>query len=200
MSLLVLPEGSDVEQIVSAKNRLRQYDFLEDSFRVWQAGHGFKVDRRFMCELNFYAVQYLSPSPGITRDITQGNVTVGQYVPPQWHEVDAHLDQFFAKLEEMQGSSCGPIDIAAYALWRTNWIHPFVQGNGRTARALSYFVLCQKLGYWPPGQTIPERIRSTRQEYCDLLMGADASAKPDGTTNLGPLADYLSRLLTRQLS
>ena len=27
-----------------------------------------------------------------------------------------------------------PIRLSAYVLWRLNWIHPFVNGNGRTAR------------------------------------------------------------------
>jgi hypothetical protein len=30
------------------------------------------------------------------------------------------------------------LELAAFALWRLNWIHPFTDGNGRTARALSY--------------------------------------------------------------
>lgn len=68
MSVLVLPDGSDAEQMISARNRLRQYDFIEDSFKVWAGGHGFQVDHRFICELNFYATQYLSPSPGIYRN------------------------------------------------------------------------------------------------------------------------------------
>jgi fido (protein-threonine AMPylation protein) len=30
------------------------------------------------------------------------------------------------------------IHLTAYALWRLNWIHPFTDGNGRTARAVAY--------------------------------------------------------------
>jgi len=34
------------------------------------------------------------------------------------------------------------IHLAAYVMWRLNWIHPFADGNGRTSRALSYLILC----------------------------------------------------------
>jgi Fic family protein len=42
-------------------------------------------------------------------------------------------------------STKSAIHLAAYVLWRMNWIHPFADGNGRTARALSYVVLSIKL-------------------------------------------------------
>ena len=38
------------------------------------------------------------------------------------------------------------LTLGAYVLWRLNHIHPFINGNGRTARAASYFVICLKLG------------------------------------------------------
>lgn len=53
---------------------------------------------------------------------------------------------------------------AAFALWRFNWIHPFKGGNGRTARALSYLVICLDLGMVPPGlPQVPTLIYNERQ-------------------------------------
>ena len=197
--MLVLPEGSDEEQIISAKNRLRQYDFLEDSFLVWQAGHPLEVGHRFIQELNFYAVQYLSPTPGQYRNQTGENVTVGDHIPPPHTEVAGHMDDFVSRLTTMFRDA-EALELSAYALWRLNWIHPFRQGNGRTSRALSYFLLCQKFNHWLPGQTIPERIRATRPEYCQLMRDADNAARPDGLTDLQPTIDYLGRLLAEQLT
>lgn len=63
-------------------------------------------------------------------------------------------------------------------MWRLNWIHPFLDGNGRTSRAVSYLVLCARLGFWLPGtKTIPEQIVETREHrkrYYDALQAADA--------------------------
>jgi Fic family protein len=85
------------------------------------------------------------------------------------------------------------VGIAAYVLWRMNWIHPFVDGNGRTARAVSYLVLCAHLGYRLPGaKTIPEHIAANKKPYYSALEQAD-------NTNLQPLIEYVTDLLARQL-
>jgi Fic family protein len=67
-----------------------------------------------------------------------------------------------------------PVHLAAYLLWRINWIHPFDDGNGRTARAVSYAVLCILLGYELPGtKTIPEQIAENKSPYYKALESAD---------------------------
>jgi Fic family protein len=75
-----------------------------------------------------------------------------------------------------------------------------MQGNGRTARALSYFVLCQMMDHWFSGKTIPERIRATRDEYCTLLTDTDATFDGNEDANLDKLVAYLNRLLSEQLA
>lgn len=91
------------------------------------------------------------------------------------------------------------VALAAYVLWRLNHIHPFINGNGRTARAASYFVLCVTSGGWLPGTTIlPELISRDRQEYVDALQRVDESLT-QGSMDLAPLHQLLSRLITEQL-
>ncbi len=64
--------------------------------------------------------------------------------------------------------------LSAYALWRINWIHPFVDGNGRTARIISYVILCTKFGFRLPGiKTIPEQIAAYKEPYYKALEFAD---------------------------
>jgi fido (protein-threonine AMPylation protein) len=45
-----------------------------------------------------------------------------------------------------------PTALSAFVLWRLNWIHPFDDGNGRTARALAYLVACCRLGFDLPSK------------------------------------------------
>lgn len=81
-----------------------------------------------------------------------------------------------------------------------NWIHPFVEGNGRTARAACYYLICMRYGGLLPGNKIvPERIRENRQPYYDALADADRHWA-DGHFNVSILADYLQGLLIAQLS
>ena len=126
-------------------------------------------------------------------------ITESDHKPPLWQDVGPLMDAFMMHLQTIYAAA-DPLDLAAYALWRLNWIHPFSQGNGRTARAYSYFLLCHKLKLWLPGQKIiPEQIRARRPEYCTLLNQSDKAIKGDGTTDLNGLVTYLAQLLQIQL-
>jgi Fic family protein len=94
-----------------------------------------------------------------------------------------------------------PIHLAAYCMWRLNWIHPFADGNGRTSRMLSYVVMSIRAGYVLPGTpTIPYYIVENRGPYFDALDAADAALRDSGTPDLLMMEDLLSRLLARQLA
>ena len=76
---------------------------------------------------------------------------------------NAHVRRFPGHQEALPGhilqAPKPPIHLAAYTMWRVNWIHPFAGGNGRTSRAVSNLVLCARLGYRLPGTlTVPEQI------------------------------------------
>ncbi len=92
-----------------------------------------------------------------------------------------------------------PIHAAAYLMWRMNWIHPFYGGNGRTARAISYLMLCAKLGFPLPGEkTIPEFILDDRPPYYKALRDAD-SAWEAGQLDVSSMESLVSSLLAKQL-
>lgn len=85
-------------------------------------------------------------------------------------------------------------------MWRVNWIHPFAGGNGRTSRAVSYLVLCSKLGFRLPGtNTIPEQIVANRQPYYSALDAADA-AWADGRIDVSEMEQLLAEMLSNQLA
>ena len=93
-----------------------------------------------------------------------------------------------------------PTTLPAYALWRLNWIHPFVEGNGRTARAACYYLVCLRQGKLLGGKKIvPERIRENRQPYYDALKAAD-QAWIQGDFDVSQLAEYLGELLLGQVT
>jgi Fic family protein len=110
------------------------------------------------------------------------------------------MDRFFSMIHENWEILVHPTMLPAYALWRLNWIHPFVEGNGRTARAACYYLLCLRQNQLLPGKKIvPERIRENRQPYYAALRSADL-AWEQGQLTVGELTNYLSGLLRLQLS
>src|ERR1039458_10228474 len=83
------------------------------------------------------------------------------------------MDRFFS-IHENWTIHNHPTTLAAYALWRLNFIHPFIEGNGRTARAACYYLICMKAGKLLGGRkTVPERIRENRDPYYAGLHAAD---------------------------
>jgi len=81
-----------------------------------------------------------------------------------------------------------------------NWIHPFVEGNGRTARAACYYLICMRYGALLPGtKIVPERIRENREPYYGALKEADKHWA-NGHFDVSALADFLQQLLKAQLA
>src|SRR5262249_41658966 len=120
--------------------------------------------------------------------------------PPDWEQVPELMDAFLRYLNE-KWTSASATHLAAYALWRINWIHPFVEGNGRTARAICYFILCVKHGLWLPGApTIPKQIRANLSPYYAALRECDKGNDERGRIDLSTLEAYIDELLTKQLS
>jgi Fic family protein len=110
------------------------------------------------------------------------------------------MDLFFSFVHENWTIEDHPTGIAAYALWRLNWIHPFVEGNGRTARAACYYLICLKAGKILYGKRIvPERIRENRDPYYAALKAADQKWD-EGHLDISQMAAYLQDLLKGQLS
>lgn len=92
------------------------------------------------------------------------------------------------------------VHLASYVLWRLNWVHPFVDGNGRTARALSYLILCIRLGYQLPGtNTIPDQISSNKDPYYHALEAADG-AYEDENIDMTEMEKLVEEKLAGQLA
>lgn len=90
--------------------------------------------------------------------------------------------------------------LAAYVLWKMNWIHPFSDGNGRTARAVSYVVLSTKLDRLLPGTpTIPEQIAVDKQPYYNGLEAADKAWAAGEQADVTALESMLNHMLAAQL-
>lgn len=139
-------------------------------------------------------------SPSLAARFREEPIYVGNHFPPHHKEVPNLMDRFFSVVHENWEIMDNPTLLPAYALWRLNWIHPFVEGNGRTARAACYYLLCLKQGRLLPGRKIvPERIRENRQPYYAALRAADA-AWENGHFDVSDLTNYLGRLLKQQLA
>lgn len=181
-----------------AKNGLRQFDEVLERINYWlQPERPFKLRPSAILSLHRRALEGISPFAGVTRP---GGIEIkgSKHQPPGAHLVLELLEQMCDYINEnwMKSSS---LHLGEYTLWRMNWIHAFVDGNGRTSRAVSYMVLCIKLGYVLPGtQTIPEQISRNKDPYYKALEAAD-KASAEGKIDLSEMEKLLESLLAAQL-
>ena len=181
---------------VQEQNLLRQYDLMTNSVELAFDRGPEAFDKYTLWALNHTAVANISQFGGRYR---KEPIYVGKHIPPHYKDVNNWMDRFISFIHENWDVDDHPTLIPAYALWRLNWIHPFIEGNGRTARAACYYLLCLRHGSLLPGNIIvPERIRENRQPYYEALQAAD-HAWNEGHFDVTKLADYLQDLLEKQI-
>lgn len=189
-------EDHPAYQSLEVANGERHYGFLQSV-----VASSIEVDRRFLSQtviksLNYHAIACLHTDAGEYRPCP---VCVGDYTPPDHFRVSALMDDF-VNMVNRKWDSTDPVEMAAFVLWKLNHIHPFINGNGRTARAASYFTLCLMLGGWLEGDKIlPELLRENRTEYVAALKLVDASSRLAGPLDLSPLHKIIADHLTTQL-
>ena len=174
----------------------RQFSFLQS---LVDAAIG--CDQHFISDtllkaLNFHAIACLHTSAGQYRPC---KVTVGEFEPPPEFQVPGFMENFINTVNR-QWEQADPVVLSSFVLWRLNHIHPFINGNGRTARAAAYFVLCVKLGGWLKGTPIlPARLKLNDPEYVAAIKAADASVVA-GPLDLTAIHALISRLLAEQIA
>lgn len=122
-----------------------------------------------------------------------------RHVPPDAWQVPQLVEELCDYVND-NWEKATPLHLAAYVMWRLNWIHPFADGNGRTARAVSYLVLCMRMGGRVPGtRTIPDLISQNKEPYYDALEAADHVWSTRQEVDLAQLEGVLGNLLADQL-
>ncbi len=178
-------------------NLLRQYDLLLSCIEIGLAQSIEAFDKYTLWSLNAVAVANIAQFGGRYR---KGPIYVGNHIPPHFQDVPDEVDRLISVIHENWTVILNPMTLPAYALWRMNWIHPFIEGNGRTARAACYYLICMKQGRLLPGtKIVPERIRENRAPYVAALRAADR-AWEEGHFDVSELAAYLGGLLKAQLT
>ena len=195
-----LPELTEAEIAErEAQNVLRQHDRLTALIHeaVREGGPRFRLRSSLFGELQAIAIDGLELSPGTFRTVP---VTIdgSGHQPPPARDVPRLIDDLCDYVNDSWDAETA-LHLGAYAMWRTNWIHPFVNGNGRTSRAISYLVFSAKLGYVVPrSPTIPDLIARDKQPYYHALEAAD-DADAEERVDVSEMERLLEQHLATQL-
>jgi Fic family protein len=185
--------------LAEARNALRQFDVGMVLLDHWldapaRARHLRPSD---LLTLNRFALEDVNRFAGTFRN-TNVTISGSHHQPPPASKVPELVEDFCDYINaNWQIKSA--MHLSAYALWRINWIHPFADGNGRTARIVSYVVLSAKLGLRLPGAaTIPEQIAAQKTPYYEALEAADRALEK-GQIDTSRMETILERSLQIQL-
>ena len=182
-----------------AKNGIRQFDLAIEQIEYYlQPDRRFKLRPSAVISLNRMALEGLNAFAGTYRP---GAVEIkgSKHTPPGAHLVPELVEEMCDYVNTHWDRSA--IHLAAYILWRLNWIHPFTDGNGRTTRATSFVVLCIRLGYRVPGtNTIPDQISRDKKPYYEALELADRAYDAEKKIDVGAMETLVSSLLAKQLA
>ncbi|XP_020345694.1 protein adenylyltransferase FICD [Oncorhynchus kisutch] len=116
-------------------------------------------------EIHRRVLGYADPVEGGRLRTSQ--VFVGHHIPPHPQDLERHMQDLVQWLNSEEALQLHPVEYAALAHYKLVYVHPFVDGNGRTSRLLMNLVLMQ--ARYPP-ITIRKEQRS---EYYAVLDTAN---------------------------
>lgn len=182
-----------------AENGIRQFNLALEAIRthVKDSERPFRLRSSLVLQLHKAALDGLHPLAGTWRN-TPVKIGGSGHQPPAEAFVSEEVELMCSYVND-HWRDMSALHLCAYVLWKLNWIHPFSDGNGRTARAVAYVVLSNKLDSLLPGSpTIPEQIAGDKTPYYTALEAADRALR-DGKLDVSELEAMLDVMLAKQL-
>jgi Fic family protein len=152
------------------------------------AGQSTVITRELICDFNLQILHDTELREGVVPGQTRtGSVVVGRYRAAPSEDVDYLLDRLVNWLNgptfefpEPELQFALTLAKAVYAHLYLAWIHPFGDGNGRTARLLDFVILagCGKIPI-PAAHLLSNHYNLTRDRYYREL---DLASKPGEST------------------
>lgn len=194
-------EAHPAYQALAISNGDRQFSFLQSVVNAaLESGQPF-LSQTILKALNFHAIACLHTNAGEYRPCpvyVPYPDPVDNFQTPEHYRVGALMDNFINFVNSSWHRN-DPVVLAAFVLWRLCAIHPFINGNGRTARAAAYFIICVSSGGWLPGTENMITLLKKHPGYTAALKAADASAN-SSALDLTALAVVVGECLQQQIT
>jgi len=173
-------DGKSITETLEAKNHPEAIEFIEKLVNAKS-----ELTEDVILQLHRLIMTNITEDAGHYR--TMGvRITGATFMPPPSSEVKPKIDELLKWLRE-NPDELTPIELAAVFHHRFVQIHPFSQGNGRTARLLMNALL-MKDGY--PFIAIVPKL--DRPKYLKTLMEADLG-------NTSSFVNFIARCAERAL-
>jgi len=122
------------------------------------------------------------------------------FQPPPFVEVPYMVEDFFAWLNNPEVAEVHPIIKAGITHYILVAIHPFVEGNGRTARAFASMILLKEGYDIKRFFSLEERFDSDPGSYYEAFAQVDKQSNNIGLRDLTPWLEYFTEVVAAELS
>jgi len=159
--------GKPIRDCYEATGHARAYDYM-----LTLARSGIlSVTEDMICRLHYLFYNGIDPDHAGKYRRGQVFISGTEYLPPVAEDVPGCMAAFIQELVEKQGI-LHPVEFAAYSHRRLVDIHPFQDGNGRTARLLMNLILINQ------GYCIVSIPPVLRHDYIVALQQAQRERNP----------------------
>jgi Fic family protein len=145
-------------------------------------------------------------TPGVFRTESWEDVQVGRHVPPSSARVNDFMDYFERRFGVAESWRSTRVISIASAHHRLNYIHPFVDGNGRVSRLVSHAMALKSGigggGLWAVSRGLARGLKEPG-EYKRMMDHADSPRRGDldgrGNLSEAALRDFCEWMLAVML-
>lgn len=154
----IAPEGTRVDDVIETLNAVDAWNFI----KLYKN----RLNRKFVCKMQYEVTK--NTTCRIQGDYRDNEVRIAgsEHTPPKAADVPKLLEYLFSEFY-LEKKTLHPIELATLLHNRFVNIHPFTDGNGRTARLLMNWVLIRNK--FPP--VIIEV--SNKEKYYNTIDAAD---------------------------
>ena len=151
--------GKSLNEHLEAVNHQHAIDYIKDLAKQNET-----ISERELLQIHYLVLQGINNNQAGKYRNLQVLISGAKHVPPQPFLVPKEMENLFLWYNENK-DKLHPVVLSAEMHERLVTIHPFIDGNGRTARALFYWYML-KNGYWLTEYlSISKVIKETKVQY-----------------------------------
>lgn len=192
----IMARERDIQEIINYRNVMKYLDSV---------AHPLSYTSILLCKINELVTYRLVPAESsgklretqvVIKDGATGKIT---FRPPNAIEVPFLLDDFFGWLSSKEGRDVHPILRAGITHYILVGIHPFIEGNGRTARALATLILFAEGYDIKKLFSLEEYFDRDAATYYEVLQKVSGQSEDLSARDLTPWLEYFTKGMAVEL-
>lgn len=199
----VLARPRDVQEVINYRAVFNFIDELEEKAR--KRGEAISLGKEHLKKIHSLTCRKLIPADEYGRyrrvQVILRNSQTGEvaFRPPPAVEVPYLVEDFFAWLEAEEASQLHPVLVAGITHYALVAIHPFIEGNGRTARAFATLVLFARGYDIRKFFSLEESFDKQTPLYFGALMSVSSLDPELSRRDLTSWLEYFTKVLAEEL-